>query len=221
VTALIQSLRSQAILLPSIDVIERICSEAITRATRRIHVLLTESLTDAHRRQLDDNPRDNSQSEHHDLAAAVTWRTDLPPIMRNQIEHFFRHYKSPKGQMGKGPAMDGSRRRLRLIRRAISPLSYNLILPGSLSRSPSSKTGEGCAHQSSLHNGDAVVRKAEFAALFSRLPHSLLVRFAEIMSSAAKCFCLKHVIGLQWNYKLIVCFARYVELVSEVTCEDY
>jgi uncharacterized protein DUF4158 len=53
-TALIQSLRSQAILLPSINVIERICSEAITRATRRIHMLLTESLTDAHRRQLDD-----------------------------------------------------------------------------------------------------------------------------------------------------------------------
>jgi Domain of unknown function (DUF4158) len=43
-TALIQSRRSQAILLPSINVIERICSEAITRATRRIHVLLTESL---------------------------------------------------------------------------------------------------------------------------------------------------------------------------------
>src|SRR5215216_4083023 len=43
-TALVQSLRHQSILLPSINVIERMCAEALTRATRRIYALLTESL---------------------------------------------------------------------------------------------------------------------------------------------------------------------------------
>jgi TnpA family transposase len=87
-TALIQSLRNQAILLPSINVIERICSEAITRATRRIHMLLTESLTGAHRRQLDDllNPRDNSQS------STMIWLRQSPgaPSARHLLEHVDR-----------------------------------------------------------------------------------------------------------------------------------
>ena len=87
-TALIQSLRSQAILLPSINVIERICSEAIKRATRRIHMLLTESLTDAHRRQLDDllNPRDNSQS------STMIWlrQSPGPPSARHLLEQVDR-----------------------------------------------------------------------------------------------------------------------------------
>src|SRR5688500_16859009 len=63
-TALVQHLRAQSILLPSINVIERICGEVVTRATRRIHALLTESLTDAHRGQLDGllNPREDSSS---------------------------------------------------------------------------------------------------------------------------------------------------------------
>ena len=43
--ALIKYLRSQLILLPSINVIERICAEAITKSTRRIHAALTEQLT--------------------------------------------------------------------------------------------------------------------------------------------------------------------------------
>src|SRR5208283_5135323 len=50
---LIQSLRSQSILLPSINVMERICSEAITRATRRIYTTLTSALTDTNLQQLD------------------------------------------------------------------------------------------------------------------------------------------------------------------------
>ena len=37
--ALVQNLRRQSILLPSINVIERICAEAITRASRRIQLL--------------------------------------------------------------------------------------------------------------------------------------------------------------------------------------
>ncbi len=53
VMALIDSLRQQALLLPGVNVIERICAEAVTRATRRIYQTLTEPLTDHHRQQLD------------------------------------------------------------------------------------------------------------------------------------------------------------------------
>jgi TnpA family transposase len=51
--ALVHQLQRQSILLPSIYVIEQICSQAITRAIRRIYHLLTESLTKEHQRQLD------------------------------------------------------------------------------------------------------------------------------------------------------------------------
>ncbi len=51
--ALIQHLRSRSILLPSISVIERICAEAITKATRRIYTALTEQLTQGHLKNLD------------------------------------------------------------------------------------------------------------------------------------------------------------------------
>ncbi|EEE07280.1 Tn3 family transposase [Burkholderia multivorans] len=51
--ALIDHLRRQAILLPGADVIERICAEAITRATRRIYGVLTEPLSDEQRQRLD------------------------------------------------------------------------------------------------------------------------------------------------------------------------
>ena len=44
--ALIEYLRRLAILLPAANVIERICAEAVTCATRRIHDVLTEWLTD-------------------------------------------------------------------------------------------------------------------------------------------------------------------------------
>ena len=60
---LVGNLRRQSILLPSVNVIERICAEAITRATRRIHTSLTRALTPEHQRQLDGllNLRENSQ----------------------------------------------------------------------------------------------------------------------------------------------------------------
>jgi TnpA family transposase len=50
---LVHHLQRQSILLPSIYVIEQICSQAITRATRHIYHLLTESLTKEHQSQLD------------------------------------------------------------------------------------------------------------------------------------------------------------------------
>lgn len=51
--ALLQYLRSKLILLPSINVIERICAEAITKSTRRIYFALTENLTAENLRSLD------------------------------------------------------------------------------------------------------------------------------------------------------------------------
>ena len=52
-TSLIHILRSKSILLPSVNVIERICAEALTRATERLHHSLTDPLTRDHIEQLD------------------------------------------------------------------------------------------------------------------------------------------------------------------------
>lgn len=43
-SALVQSLRTQLILLPSIHVIERICAEAMTKASRQVYLALTAPL---------------------------------------------------------------------------------------------------------------------------------------------------------------------------------
>jgi TnpA family transposase len=51
--ALIEVLRQQRIILPSIDVIERVCSEALTRGTRQMYEALITPLSPAHRNRLD------------------------------------------------------------------------------------------------------------------------------------------------------------------------
>ncbi len=50
---LLEWLRHQRIILPVIDVIERMCSEALTQGTRRVYDLLTTPLTEGHRQDLD------------------------------------------------------------------------------------------------------------------------------------------------------------------------
>ncbi len=52
-TTMVESLRNKAVLLPALGVIERVCSEAITRANRRIYATLSENLSPAHRLSLD------------------------------------------------------------------------------------------------------------------------------------------------------------------------
>lgn len=52
--ALADSLRSNGILLPTVDVVERICAEAITRANKHIHAALSDPLTRVHRQRLDE-----------------------------------------------------------------------------------------------------------------------------------------------------------------------
>jgi TnpA family transposase len=51
--ALTQHLRNQLILLPSVNVLERICAEAITKATRKIHAALIGKLNNTHLQELD------------------------------------------------------------------------------------------------------------------------------------------------------------------------
>lgn len=87
-TSLIQKLRHQLILLPSVNVIERICAEAIIRATRGIYLSLTQSLTEDHRRKLDAllNLRENSK------ASTLAWIRQSPsaPNAKNLLEHLHR-----------------------------------------------------------------------------------------------------------------------------------
>jgi TnpA family transposase len=52
--ALIEHLRRQRIVVPAVDVIERVCAESITKANRRIYAALTGDLSAVHRRRLDD-----------------------------------------------------------------------------------------------------------------------------------------------------------------------
>lgn len=61
---LLDALRHQRIIIPILDVIERVCAEAITRANRRIYAALSEQLLDIHRHRLDDllKRRDNSKT---------------------------------------------------------------------------------------------------------------------------------------------------------------
>ena len=51
--ALVEELRQQSIILPSINTIERTCAEAITRANERIYATINEFLTVSHRHRLD------------------------------------------------------------------------------------------------------------------------------------------------------------------------
>ena len=52
--AMIEGLRHKLVLMPAMNVIERICAEAITRANKRIYATLSDSLTHAHRQRLDE-----------------------------------------------------------------------------------------------------------------------------------------------------------------------
>ena len=85
---LVEGLRRRSVLLPSIGVIERICAEAITRATRRIYETLSEPLSDAHRHRLDEllKRRDNGKTTW------LAWLRQSPvkPNSRHMLEHIER-----------------------------------------------------------------------------------------------------------------------------------
>ncbi|MCE2969710.1 MAG: Tn3 family transposase [Burkholderiales bacterium] len=52
--SVVEALRQRRIIIPSLDVVEHACAEAVTRANRRIYAALTDSLSDTHRLRLDD-----------------------------------------------------------------------------------------------------------------------------------------------------------------------
>ena len=51
---MVELLRQQRIILPALDVIERVCGEALTRGTRQVYEALSAPLLDHHHRALDD-----------------------------------------------------------------------------------------------------------------------------------------------------------------------
>jgi hypothetical protein len=85
---LADQLRRRNILLPAIGVMERICAEAITRANRRIHAALTDSLTRCHRQRLDELLKRKDGSKMTCLA----WLRQSPakPNSRHMLEHIER-----------------------------------------------------------------------------------------------------------------------------------
>jgi len=87
-SALIEHLRRQSVILPSLNAVERASAEAITRANRRIYEALAEPLSDAHRRRLDDllKRRDNGKTTW------LAWLRQSPvkPNSRHMLEHIER-----------------------------------------------------------------------------------------------------------------------------------
>ena len=87
-TSVVDALRHRHIILPTLDVIERVCSEAITRANRRIYDTLAGPLSDIHRNRLDDllKRRDNGKTTW------LAWLRLSPvkPNSRHMLEHIER-----------------------------------------------------------------------------------------------------------------------------------
>ncbi len=87
-STLIEHLRQQSVILPALNAIERASSEAITRATRRIHETLSGPLSDAHRHCLDGllKRRDNGKTTW------LAWLRQSPvkPNSRHMLEHIER-----------------------------------------------------------------------------------------------------------------------------------
>ena len=64
---LIGLLRQQRILVPTVDVIERVCSEALTRGTRQVYEALTSPLSDRHRNVFDGLLTSNERARETEL----------------------------------------------------------------------------------------------------------------------------------------------------------
>lgn len=86
--ALIKNLRTHLILLPSINVIEKICSEAITHGNRRIYMVLTDPLSPAHKRSLDKLLKLRADNK----VTTMGWLQNSPsaPNAKHMLEHIER-----------------------------------------------------------------------------------------------------------------------------------
>ena len=87
-SSVLDSLRHRHIILPTLDVVVRVCAEAITRANRRIHAALTDTLTSVHRQRLDELLKRKEGSK----ATWLAWLRQSPvkPNSRHMLEHIER-----------------------------------------------------------------------------------------------------------------------------------
>jgi TnpA family transposase len=84
----VETLRQRHVILPALTVIERAGAEAVTRANRHIYRALIESLTEDHRRRLDELLKIKPESN-------ITWlvwlrQSPLKPNSRHMLEHIER-----------------------------------------------------------------------------------------------------------------------------------
>ena len=84
----IAALRRKAVALPSVDVIERACAQALTRANRRIHAILSDPLDAGHRARLDGLLRRREEGP----LTQIGWLRQAPsrPNARSVLEHVER-----------------------------------------------------------------------------------------------------------------------------------
>jgi TnpA family transposase len=87
-SALIEGFRRQQVLLPTLNRIERICAEAVTRANRSIYSALSGSLMDVHRERLDNLLKRKDGSK----VTLLAWLRQSPakPNSRHMLEHIER-----------------------------------------------------------------------------------------------------------------------------------
>lgn len=86
--SMLDTLRHRHIIIPTVDVIDRLCAEAITRANRHIYEALTGSLKNSHRQRLDNLLELKEGSK-------ITWLTwlrqsPIKPNSRHMLEHIER-----------------------------------------------------------------------------------------------------------------------------------
>lgn len=84
----LDTLRQRQIIIPALDVIERVCAEAITRANRRIYAVLADSLSAPHRQRLDDLLKRKEGNK----TTCLAWLRQSPakPNSRHMLEHIER-----------------------------------------------------------------------------------------------------------------------------------
>jgi TnpA family transposase len=85
---LVEMLRQQCIILPALDVIERVCGEALTRGTRQVYKALTVPLADHHRHALDSVLINRDGCQY----TVLTWlrQSPGPPKHKHILTHLER-----------------------------------------------------------------------------------------------------------------------------------
>lgn len=87
-SSVLEALRHKRIIIPTLDVIERICAEAITRANRRIYAALNDPLSAMHRQRLDGLLKRQDGMK----ITVLAWlrMSPLKPNSRHMLEHLDR-----------------------------------------------------------------------------------------------------------------------------------